>query len=144
MQKLPFENNSFDLIVHSDTLEHVENSKQALLENFRVLKENGSLIYTIPVIYGRLTLDRHGLSNSYHGSQDENQGEDYKVWKEYGSDFWLELVEVGFSEIKITTINGLNSFAVIATKRTNINYSKSHYFYKIYSFLVLIKNIIQK
>ena len=45
--KLPFKNSSFDLILFYETIEHVQNPKECLLEIKRVLKKNGSLILTM-------------------------------------------------------------------------------------------------
>jgi len=117
MQNLPYENFTFDIIIHSDTLEHVKDSLLGLKECFRVLKNNGKIFYTIPIIHERLSKRRDGLPSSYHGIQDETQGEDYKVWTEYGADFWVELIKAGFREISIHTIEDLASIAICATKR---------------------------
>lgn len=46
--KLPYENNSFDLIICSEVLEHLKDDKKALKELHRVLKPNGKLIITVP------------------------------------------------------------------------------------------------
>lgn len=46
-EKLPFAKNSFDLILFYETIEHVENPKNCLLEIKRVLKKNGTLILTM-------------------------------------------------------------------------------------------------
>lgn len=45
--KLPFNSNYFDLILFYETIEHVENPKECLLEIKRVLKREGSLILTM-------------------------------------------------------------------------------------------------
>jgi SAM-dependent methyltransferase len=116
IQNLPYDNDTFDMIVHSDTLEHVRDSLQSLKECYRVLNNKGKVFYTIPVIYGRLSKRRDLLPNSYHGNQDESQGEDYKVWTEYGADFWVELFNAGFKEVTINTIDDLASVAICATK----------------------------
>jgi SAM-dependent methyltransferase len=116
MQNLPYKENSFDLIIHSDSLEHVENSKLAMQECYRVLKNNGSMFYTIPIVHGRMTRKRDILSKSYHGSQNESQGEDYKVWTEYGADFWVEIINSGFNEITLHTLGDLSSIGICAKK----------------------------
>lgn len=46
---LQFADNSFDLILHSDVLEHVPDFKRAHKEILRVLKPGGSVIFTIPI-----------------------------------------------------------------------------------------------
>lgn len=45
--KLPFKDNTFDLILFYETIEHVENPKACLKEIKRVLKKNGTLILTM-------------------------------------------------------------------------------------------------
>jgi ubiquinone/menaquinone biosynthesis C-methylase UbiE len=95
MTKLAVESASFDLVVHSDTLEHVEYPITALSECRRVLSSAGRCIFTVPVVVDRLTRSRAGLNRCYHGSQDES-GSDYLVRTEFGSDVWKYVVEAGF------------------------------------------------
>lgn len=45
---LPFKNNSFDLILALDVIEHVEDDVRALAECRRILKDDGLLIVTVP------------------------------------------------------------------------------------------------
>lgn len=102
LQSLSFEKGTFDLILTSDTLEHIPNPKLALEETFRVLKPGGAHIMTVPVILDRKTklrayIDEHGevlhkLSKSYHGAGQA----DYLVWNEFGFDFIKMLQEIGF------------------------------------------------
>ena len=68
MHQLPFADHRFDLVVHSDTLEHVPNPIHALAECRRVLKPGGYLAFTVPVVVGRLSRSREGLPPSYHGA----------------------------------------------------------------------------
>lgn len=127
MQEMPFISNSYDVIIHSDTLEHVEDSLTALKENFRVLKEGGYLFYTIPIIFSRMSIKREGQLSSYHGSQIESQGEDYKVITEYGADFWHEIFNAGFNEIVLKSLTNEHTFAIQAKKERHgdikINFS---------------------
>lgn len=46
---LPFEDQSFDLVCAFDVLEHVEDDRRALGELSRVLKDNGTLIFSVPL-----------------------------------------------------------------------------------------------
>lgn len=46
--KLPFNNNTFDLITILDVLEHIENEEAAISETYRVLKSNGVAVITVP------------------------------------------------------------------------------------------------
>ncbi len=43
-QELPFKDNSFDLILNYETLEHVENPYKTLLELKRILRKKGTLV----------------------------------------------------------------------------------------------------
>lgn len=47
-QHIPFPNNSFDIILALDVLEHIYDTKTAFAELARVLKPNGTLIVTVP------------------------------------------------------------------------------------------------
>lgn len=48
IQKLSFSENSFDLVISMETIEHVAESKKAIQELFRVLRPGGYLILTCP------------------------------------------------------------------------------------------------
>ena len=48
---LSYANGSFDLVLTSDTLEHVPDCERALAEIRRVLKPRGMHIFTIPVVW---------------------------------------------------------------------------------------------
>jgi SAM-dependent methyltransferase len=92
MQHLQFESGHFDLVLHSETLEHLHQWDRALAECHRVLKPGGVQIYSVPLIKKRATrrrslLDAKGkgldsLPPSYHGL-----GQDYQVVWEFGGDF---------------------------------------------------------
>jgi len=115
MQHLEFPDRSIDLIIHSDTLEHVPDSKAALAECHRVLINGGHLFYTVPIVVGRLTKTRHGLPPSYHGTSVTNRN-DFAVQTEYGADFWCELFVAGFREIRLTSLIFPASVAIHAVK----------------------------
>lgn len=67
MTKLNFGSAEYDLVIHSDTLEHVNYPVVAMSECLRVLKQGGRCIFTIPIVVGRFSRSRVGLKNSYHG-----------------------------------------------------------------------------
>jgi SAM-dependent methyltransferase len=115
MQRMSFADQSIDLIIHSDTLEHVPDSKAALEESRRVLKPGGHLFYTVPIVIGRLTRTRRGLAPSYHGTTGANR-EDCIVQTEYGADFWSEIFEAGFREVSLTSLVFPASVAIHAIK----------------------------
>jgi ubiquinone/menaquinone biosynthesis C-methylase UbiE len=46
---LPFEAEQFDLVLHCEVLEHIENDRKVLSELIRVLQRGGRLIISVPV-----------------------------------------------------------------------------------------------
>ena len=100
MLSMPFAAHSFDLVLHSDTLEHVPDPERGLSECRRILRPGGACCFTVPIIAARLTRSRDGLVNSYHGAPDEGK-HDYRVCTEYGADAWRHAMEAGFSECRI-------------------------------------------
>ncbi len=115
MRWLPFQDSTFDLVVHSDALEHVEQPVVALKECHRVLKPGGTLAFTVPVIIGRLNRTRQGLPASYHGRPGDHL-EDHRVETEFGADVWTTVLEAGFSNCKLLTLVYPASIAVVAEK----------------------------
>lgn len=88
---LSYKSDSFDLVLHSEVLEHVDDTKKALKECQRILKPNGFCLFTVPLIPNRTTKRRARLERktiryygkpSYHGSGEE----DNLVFWEFGGD----------------------------------------------------------
>jgi SAM-dependent methyltransferase len=100
LQALPFKDESFDVVVHSDTLEHVPDPIRALRECHRVLTVGGSCLFTVPLVAERLTRNREGLPASYHGRAGV-AASDQRVYWEFGSDAWTIVARAGFNEIGI-------------------------------------------
>ncbi|MEM9374022.1 MAG: class I SAM-dependent methyltransferase [Planctomycetota bacterium] len=95
MVELPYDDGSFDLVVHSDTLEHVRDPGRAVRECRRVLRAGGYLAMTVPVIPARMTRSRAGLTPSYHGGEGTERA-DHLVHTEFGADVWTLLCDSGF------------------------------------------------
>jgi SAM-dependent methyltransferase len=98
MHAMPYADSAFDLVVHSDTLEHVAQPIRALAECRRVLAPGGALCLTVPHVVGRLTQSRAGLPPSHHGNAAE-QPDDHLVHTEFGADSWTYLARAGFGTI---------------------------------------------
>jgi SAM-dependent methyltransferase len=102
---LSYEDNSFDWVLHSETLEHVPDFQSAWGEIYRVLKPGGVCIFTIPIVLdGRKSRKRarlvdgvviHHLPASYHGLVGEEKS-DYLVFYEFGEDCLDEVKKIGF------------------------------------------------
>ncbi len=91
IEKMTYRNNTFDLLLHSETIEHVNDPARAADECRRVIKPDGLVLFTAPVIWGRKTRRRavadgdairHLLEPSYH----DRPTVDYLVFHEYGRD----------------------------------------------------------
>ena len=114
MQHLPFGDASFDMVIHSDTLEHVPDPLKALTECRRVMAPSGAMCFTVPIVTGRLTRGRASLPSSYHGSKEDPI---YLVATEYGADAWCHVFLAGFDECRMTCVEFPAGLALTATCR---------------------------
>jgi SAM-dependent methyltransferase len=101
MRAMPYRDGSFDLIVHSDRLEHVPNPEHALAECARVLKSGGAMCFTVPNLPARLSQSRTNLAPIYHGDP-ANPTEDLLVQTDYGADIWHFLHRAGFGIVTLS------------------------------------------
>ncbi len=113
MMALPFENGSFDLVIHSDTLEHVPDPVQGLCECRRLLRRGGACIFTVPVIVGRLTRSRKGLPVSVHGSEGCTDTS-LVVHTEFGADVWCRVLDSGFDDCRVVPYRYPAGIALVA------------------------------
>jgi SAM-dependent methyltransferase len=110
---LPYADGAFDVVIHSDTLEHVKNPVHALTECRRVLKRDGALCFTVPIVVGRMSRSREGLPNSFHGNA-AVLAEDWAVRTEFGADAWTFLMQAGFNEVSIHAVGYPAGIAMLA------------------------------
>lgn len=113
MMALPFESGSFDLVVHSDTLEHVPDPAQGLRECRRLLRPGGACIFTVPVVVRRLTRGRKGLPLSVHGSEGCTDSA-LTVHSEFGADVWCHVLESGFDDCRMVPYRYPAGIAIVA------------------------------
>lgn len=112
MHRLPYADGFFDIVVHSDTLEHVAQPVRALEECRRVLSPGGHLCFTVPVIVGRLTRSRAGLPPSHHGAPG-TRAEDFLVHTEFGADAWTYPMRAGFQDVSVVQIDYPAALALV-------------------------------
>ena len=68
IKNLPFNNNSFDIVICSEVLEHIHDQDAAIREVTRVLKPNGNLIISVPRYLPEKIC--WALSDDYHRAND--------------------------------------------------------------------------
>lgn len=105
----------YDLVIHSDTLEHVPDPVRGLAECRRVLRPGGACCFTVPIVVGRLGRSRAGLPPSYHGTPGPAQ-DDLVVYTEYGADAWRQVLAAGFAECRVVAVEPPAAHALIGIK----------------------------
>ncbi len=103
LMHLTYEDESFDLVLTSETLEHVPDLNKALAEIHRVLVPGGLHIFTVPLLpnvpktYARIELSPDGQP-THRYPQIRHPGGDvgYPVFTEFGADLPEILEAAGF------------------------------------------------
>lgn len=109
LMDLTFDDNSFDLIITSDILEHVRHPWIAFDEIKRVLKPGGYHIFSIPSLVAMPSHtirrvetsginDKNLMEPRYHG---DGRGGKSLVYTDFGADLFADLEKRGFSTYSI-------------------------------------------
>jgi SAM-dependent methyltransferase len=104
LECLTFPDSAFDLVLSSDILEHVRDPLRAFSETYRVLRDGGLHIFTVPLqrpippktirrVDSSSGQDVHLLPPRYHG---DGQGGKSLVYTDFGLDIVDMLTSVGF------------------------------------------------
>ncbi len=106
LQRLTYPDNYFDIILTSETLEHVPDPDKAWQQIFRTLKDGGYHIFTIPVLLSQpTTVKRANLVNgkrenllapAYHGVWGS---ENMFVYTDFGMDLVEKLDGIGLKTV---------------------------------------------
>jgi len=115
IMKLQFDDGIWDLVIHSDTLEHVPDPMLGLRETQRLLRNGGASVFTVPIIVNRMSRTRDDLKPSYHGDP-ANPLDDYKVFTEFGVDVWTSVLEAGFQSCRFHHLDYPAGIAIEAVK----------------------------
>lgn len=91
---LPFEDNSFDVILCNHVLEHIPNDTKAMQELFRVMKVGGMGIFQVPQDLSRTTtFEDDSITDRKERSKIFGQYDHVRV---YGQDYFDKLRSIGF------------------------------------------------
>lgn len=91
---LPFESNSFDVILCNHVLEHIPEDKKALSELYRVLKPGGYGIFQVPQERDRaVTFEDNTITDKKNRAKIFGQYDHIRV---YGNDYFDRLRAIGF------------------------------------------------
>jgi len=104
LEHLTFQDNSFNVLINSDVLEHVSNLDKALSEVKRVLKPGGFHVFTLPVDYElpktterAIVIDgkiKHIMKPVLHG--DTIRGSGILAFRDFGKDVLQYMSRDGF------------------------------------------------
>jgi SAM-dependent methyltransferase len=89
---LPFQDRSFDIVIHFHTFEHIPNDRAAMREVARILKPGGFMLCQVPRRAGQQTDEDLSLTSE---QRQERYGQ-YNHVRVYGDDFEERLQESGF------------------------------------------------
>lgn len=109
---LPFQDNSFDLILCNHVLEHIPDDATAMKELFRVLKKGGTLIAQVPLNEtAEVTFEDDSITDPIERTKIFGQYDHVRV---YGKDYYTRLAQTGF---KAKGINFLESLSLEERER---------------------------
>lgn len=100
---LPFEDNSYDIILCNHVLEHIPDDTKAMQELFRVMKHGGYAIFQIPQDLSReTTFEDNTITDKKERAKIFGQYDHVRV---YGRDYFEKLRSIGFKveEVDYTT-----------------------------------------
>jgi len=129
VQQLTYASASFDLVTHTEVLEHVPDDARAMAELLRVLRPGGAMIFTVPMHEGEHTVERarrrgdgtieYLLEPVYH--LDLLRPDGILAFRDYGLDILERLRAAGFVDAKILApsrrLDWLGGLRVIAARK---------------------------
>lgn len=95
---IPFEDNSFDVVLCNHVFEHIPDDARAMSEVFRVLKKGGWAILQVPIDYSRNVTYEDFTITSPEGR--EKAFGQYDHLRYYGKDYPERLRKVGFEVLE--------------------------------------------
>jgi SAM-dependent methyltransferase len=104
VQRLSYDDASFDVVTSTEVFEHVPDDRRAFAEIHRVLRAGGAVVFTVPLMETTATLERarleqgrlvHLVEPEYHGDRLRGQGR-VLAFRTYGLDVLDRLRAAGF------------------------------------------------
>lgn len=96
--RLPFQDNSFDLIFCNHVLEHIKDDKKAMKELYRVMKPGGTGIFQVPLDKNRQeSFEDDSITDPEERSRIFGQYDHVRI---YGMDYFEKLKKCGFEVVK--------------------------------------------
>ena len=103
---LPFEDNTFDVILCNHVLEHIQDDTQAMNELFRVMKKGGWGIFQVPQELSReTTFEDNSITDKKERTRIFGQYDHVRV---YGRDYFDKLRKVGFKVEEVDYTSNLS------------------------------------
>jgi SAM-dependent methyltransferase len=94
VQKMPFADDVFDVVICNHVLEHVPDDRKALLEIFRVLKRGGFAIMQVPTVYSEeKTIEDPEVTDPAERQRLFRQKDHFRL---YGKDYLERVMSAGF------------------------------------------------
>ncbi len=104
---LPFEDNSFDVILCNHVLEHIKDDTKAMLELYRILRPGGWGIFQIPQELDRATtFEDDSITDKKERTKVFGQYDHVRI---YGRDYFDKLRSIGFEVDEVDYTSQLNS-----------------------------------
>lgn len=107
---LPFEENSFDVILCNHVLEHIPDDSKAMQELYRVMKPGGWGVFQIPQDLNRMvTFEDNSITDKKQRAAIFGQYDHVRI---YGRDYFDKLRSVGFIVTEVDYTKQLNELEV--------------------------------
>jgi SAM-dependent methyltransferase len=105
IQKLPFNDNLFDIVICSHVLEHIPDDKKGMKEILRVLKKNGWAVLQVPLNEDlEITYEDPSITSPLERLKHFGQEDHVRI---YGRDYYKRLEQAGFTVKKDNFVQAL-------------------------------------
>jgi len=108
---LPFEDETYDLILCNHVLEHIPDDRKAMRELYRILKKGGTLIAQVPLEEERLkSFEDDSITDKKKRTEIFGQYDHVRL---YGMDYYQRLESIGFQTEAVDFLKELSEEEII-------------------------------